>query len=50
VRMDVLEGFVSPEAALNDYGVVLKPDGHPRAYELDAEATQKLRAAKAKEA
>ena len=50
VRMDVLEGFVSLEAALNDYGVVLKPDGHPRAYELDAEATQTLRAAKGKEA
>jgi hypothetical protein len=48
--MDVLEGFVSLEAARDDYGVVLKPDGHPRSYELDAEATLKLRAAKAKEA
>jgi hypothetical protein len=27
VREDVLDGFVTPEAAARDYGVVLGPDG-----------------------
>src|SRR5271157_497687 len=49
VRMDVLEGFVSLEEARNEYGVALKPAGHPYFYEVDAEATKKLRAKRMKE-
>ena len=48
VRMDVQEGFVSVEAARNDYGVVLKPGSPPYFYELDAEATRKLRTERTK--
>ena len=40
VHLDVLGGFVSPESALRDYGVVLTG---PR-LDLDAEATRRLRA------
>ncbi|MEW5933235.1 MAG: hydantoinase B/oxoprolinase family protein [Bacillota bacterium] len=42
VREDVLEGFVSPEAAERDYGVVLDPV----TMEVDEEATARLRAAR----
>jgi N-methylhydantoinase B len=49
VRMDVLEGFVSLEAAQKEYGVVLKPASHPHIYEVDTEATIALRAGKARE-
>jgi N-methylhydantoinase B len=38
VRMDVLEGFVSPEAARSEYGVVLD-----ERFEIDAKATAHLR-------
>jgi N-methylhydantoinase B len=38
VRMDVLEGFVSAEAARTEYGVVLEPG-----LNIDREATKKLR-------
>jgi N-methylhydantoinase B len=48
VRMDVLEGFVSLEAARNEYGVVLKPGSNPYFYEVDAKATKKLRGEKMK--
>ena len=44
VRIDVLEGFVSIEAARNEYGVVLKPGSNSTFYEVDEEATKKLRA------
>jgi N-methylhydantoinase B len=44
VRIDVLEGFVSIEAARNEYGVVLKPGNHSTFYEVDEGATRKLRA------
>jgi len=40
VRRDVIEGYVSLGAARNEYGVVLDP----RTFEVDAEATSKLRA------
>jgi N-methylhydantoinase B len=43
VRMDVIEEFISPEAARREYGVVLKPGNHPYFYEVDAKATKKLR-------
>lgn len=46
--MDVLEGFVSIEAARKEYGVVLKPGSPPYFYELDAEATKNLRAERMK--
>ena len=46
VRMDVLEGFVSLEAARNEYGVVLRTGSNPYFYEVDEEATKKLRAKK----
>ncbi len=39
VRLDVLRGYVSREAARKDYGVVLRDDNS-----LDADATAKLRA------
>ncbi len=48
VRIDVLEGFVSVEAARNEYGVVLNPGKHPTFYEVDAEGTKKLRAERKK--
>ena len=38
VREDVLDGFVSPESALKDYGVVLEP----QTREVDEVATSKL--------
>ena len=38
VQRDVIEGKVSPEAARDDYGVVLTGDGT-----VDADATQTLR-------
>jgi N-methylhydantoinase B len=40
VRSDVIEGYVSVEHALSDYGVVLSP----KDYVIDNAATQKLRA------
>jgi N-methylhydantoinase B len=46
VRMDVLEGFVSLEAARNQYGVVLRTGSNPYFYEVDEEATRKLRTGK----
>jgi hypothetical protein len=42
--MDVMEGFVSREAARTQYGVVLKAGVEPHLVEMDAEATRKLRA------
>ncbi|WP_247730757.1 hydantoinase B/oxoprolinase family protein [Halovivax limisalsi] len=39
VREDVIDGYVSPEGAREDYGVVVSADG-----ELDREATEELRA------
>jgi N-methylhydantoinase B len=48
VRMDVLEGFVSLEAARIEYGVVLRPGSPSYFYEVDAEATEKLRAERMK--
>jgi N-methylhydantoinase B len=48
VRMDVLEGFISLEAARNEYGVVLKPASNPTFYEVDEEGTKKLRAERVK--
>ena len=48
VRMDVLEGFVSLEAARNEYGAVLNPGSNPYFYEVDAKATKKLREEKMK--
>jgi N-methylhydantoinase B len=39
---DVFEGYVSPEAAATDYGVVLVPDG--RRWRVDEAATAELRA------
>jgi N-methylhydantoinase B len=41
VRLDVVRGYVSLEAAQRDYGVVLSPD----ALEIDVAATQRLRSA-----
>jgi N-methylhydantoinase B len=49
VRMDVIEGFVSHEAARNEYGVVLRPGRYPLLFEVDEEATKKLRAERMKE-
>jgi len=43
VLLDVLEGFVSVDAARDHYGVVLRPGTGPDAYELDSAATQKTR-------
>lgn len=42
VRKDVLEGFVSIEAASRDYGVVLEPDG----LGIDRTATDRLRSSR----
>jgi N-methylhydantoinase B len=39
VRWDVINGFVSVEHARQDYGVVIDP----KTFEIDAEATQRLR-------
>jgi N-methylhydantoinase B len=39
VREDVIEGYVSPEHARSDYGVVLKPG----TFEIDRRATEILR-------
>lgn len=39
VKEDVMDGYVSPEAAREDYGVVLDP----QAYEVNWEATEELR-------
>ena len=41
VLADVRSGYVSLEAARRDYGVVIRQNG--RKFELDVEATQKLR-------
>jgi N-methylhydantoinase B len=46
VKRDVLEGYVSLEAAQKEYGVVLRPGKSPGFYDLDEEATRKLRAKK----
>ena len=48
VKMDVLEGYISLEAAGNEYGVVLRPGSHPGFHEVDAEATKRLRADRTK--
>jgi len=40
VRLDVVRGYVSREAARWDYGVVL----HPDTLAIDIEETQRLRA------
>ncbi|MCX8118590.1 MAG: hydantoinase B/oxoprolinase family protein [Desulfobacterota bacterium] len=45
VARDVLEGYVSPEKAREDYGVVLDPDS----LRVDEEKTQKLRESLKKE-
>jgi len=42
VRVDVLEGYVSLEAAKKSYGVVL----HPGTLEIDEQATADLRSRK----
>ena len=39
VRLDVLDGFISSDSALTDYGVSLTRD-----LDIDADATRKLRA------
>jgi len=39
VRRDVIYGYVSPERAREDYGVVIDP----KAYEIDYETTERLR-------
>ena len=41
VLADVRSGYVSPEAARRDYGVVIRQQG--RRFELDVEATKALR-------
>jgi N-methylhydantoinase B len=53
VRRDVVGGYVSPEAAARDYGVVVRYTGRPDTlvrladdYVLDTEATHALRAAR----
>jgi N-methylhydantoinase B len=43
VQRDVIEGKVSPAAARDDYGVVLKPDAGENAFIIDAKATAALR-------
>lgn len=42
VLRDVIQGYVSPEAALRDYGVVVLREG--KTWTLDAKATEKRRA------
>jgi N-methylhydantoinase B len=44
VRMDVMEGFVSVEAARSEYGVVFKPNSDKHNYAVDGQATKKSRA------
>jgi N-methylhydantoinase B len=41
VRLDVVRGYVSREAAQRDYGVLLRPG----TLEIDTEATRRLRSA-----
>ena len=43
MRHDVWQGKVSLEAARDDYGVVLKPNGSDDPPELDVAATNALR-------
>jgi N-methylhydantoinase B len=43
VRGDVIEGKVSPEAARDDYGVVLVPSAGTDAFAIDAPSTAALR-------
>ena len=42
VERDVIEGYVSPEQAKEDYGVVIDP----KTFKVDREATRKLRSQK----
>jgi N-methylhydantoinase B len=52
VRTDVMEGFVSPEVARSDYGVVLKAGkagNNNNNPQVDTQATKKLRAEMKKE-
>jgi N-methylhydantoinase B len=49
VLADVLEGYVSVEAAQREYGVVLKPGGGENHYVLDPEATRETRSRMKKE-
>jgi N-methylhydantoinase B len=46
VKVDVRDGYVTIEGAARDYGVVVKgdPENDPEGLEVDAEATEKLRA------
>lgn len=46
VKRDVRDGYVTVAGAARDYGVVVKgdPDEYPEELEVDAEATEKLRA------
>ena len=44
VERDVIEGKVSPAAARDDYGVVLKAGGGENAFTVDAQETVALRA------
>ena len=44
MRDDVLDGFVSAQSALEDYGVVLKPQTFaPQTFEVDEAATRQQR-------
>ena len=43
VRLDVVEGFVSLEAARSEYGTVLRPSHNKLIYEVDEGATEELR-------
>ncbi|MFH1489277.1 MAG: hydantoinase B/oxoprolinase family protein [Pseudomonadota bacterium] len=45
VLEDVIEGFITAEAAKKEYGVVLKPGSGENAFKLDLEATRKTREA-----
>lgn len=49
VVLDVIEGFITSEAARDEYGVVLKQGSNKNPYEVDAEATRETRASMAKE-
>ena len=46
VREDVIEGYVTPERARSDYGVVMRPG----TFEIDRKATGRLRKGKARSA
>ena len=46
VREDVIEGYVTPEKARSDYGVVMRPG----TFEIDRKATGRLRKGKARPA